>query len=81
MARMELGTSDEYSNITPSDTTNMTVTGRAFWIGSGGDVNIARPIDGQSFIFRNVPSGYLLPVSAIRVNATNTTASNIVVLP
>jgi hypothetical protein len=81
MARMELGTSDEYSNITPSDTTNMTVTGRAFWIGTGGDVNIARPNDGQSFIFRNVPSGYKLDVSGIRVNNTNTTASNIVVLP
>jgi hypothetical protein len=78
---MELGTSDAYSNITPSDSANMTVTGRALWVGTGGDLNLARPIDGASFIFRNVPSGFQLDVSTIRVNDTDTTASNIIVLP
>jgi hypothetical protein len=78
---MDLGASDAYSNITPSDSVNMTVTGRALWVGTTGDVNIARPIDGASFVFRNVPTGYKLDVATIRVNATGTTASNIVVLP
>jgi hypothetical protein len=81
MARMELGTSDEYTNVSPSNTTNLRFTARAFWVGTGGDMNIARPIDGASFVFRNVPSGFLLPVSSIRVNDAGTTASNIVALP
>ena len=80
MARMELGVADQYTNITPSDSTNMHSTSRALWVGTGGDLNIARESDGQSRIFRNVPSGYMLPVATVRVNSTNTTASNIVAL-
>lgn len=77
----DLGVSDAYSNVTPSDTTNLRSPSRALWIGTGGDVNIARPSDNQSFLFVNVPSGYRLDVATIRVNDTNTTASNIINMP
>jgi hypothetical protein len=58
---------------------------RALWVGTGGNVAVIMPQDptafgtvGSAVTFTNVPSGYLLPVSATRVMVTNTTASNIV---
>lgn len=80
MPRPDLGVSDSYTNVTPSDTTNLATPPRALYVGTGGDLNIARPFDGEPFIFRNVPSGYRLDVSCVRVNSTNTTASNIIAL-
>ena len=80
MPRPDLGVSDSYINVTPSDTTNLATPPRALYVGTGGDLNLARPHDGTSFIFRNIPSGYRLDVSCVRVNNTNTTASNIIAL-
>lgn len=77
----DLGVSDSYSNITPSDTTNLRSPSRALWVGTGGNLNLARPSDGLTFVFRNVPSGYRLDVATIRVSNTDTTASNIINMP
>lgn len=52
---------------------------RAIWVGTGGDV-VAVMADTTVLTIKNVPDGYLLPVAAIRVNSTNTTADDMVAL-
>jgi len=80
MPRPDLGVSDSYTNVTPSDSTNLASPPRALYVGTGGTVNLATPYEGTNILFRNVPSGYRLDVSCLRVNSTDTTASNIVAL-
>ena len=62
--------------VTPSDGTNQAVPFRALWIGGTGNVNIAFA-DGTNAIFTAVPTGYMLAVGGVRVNATSTTATSI----
>lgn len=66
-----------FSAVTPSDSTE--VNARGLYIGTGGDVAIVNT-QGTAVTFKNVPTGTILPVFAYKVNATNTTASNIVAL-
>lgn len=71
--------------VTPSDTTSLLNRTygdglpRALYVGTGGDVNIQNA-DGATVVFSNVPTGAILPVRALRVYSTSTTASNIVAL-
>lgn len=65
--------------VTPSDSTDLTRTTRALYIGTGGNVNIDT-MDGSTVLFSNVPDGSILPVRVKRVRSTSTTASNIVAL-
>jgi hypothetical protein len=65
--------------VTTSDSTNLSSTARALYIGTGGDVVALMPDDSE-VTFKNAQSGQILPVRVKRVNATNTTASNIVAL-
>lgn len=67
-----------WAAVSPSDTANMTVT-RGLWVGVGGDV-VAVDVDGTACTFKNVPSGTLMPIRAVRVNLTSTTATDIVAL-
>lgn len=56
---------------------------RGLFIGSGGDVSVEMSGNGlpdATVVFVSVLSGSLLPISVTRVNATNTTASNIVAI-
>ena len=55
-------------------------TYEAFFIGVGGDVSLDCATSGANIVFKNLASGQLLPVRATVVNATNTTATNIVAL-
>ena len=55
-------------------------TYEAFFIGVGGDISLDCVTSGSNIVFKNVASGQLLPVRATVVNATNTTATNIVSL-
>ena len=55
-------------------------TYEAFFIGVGGDVSLDCATSGSNIVFKNLASGQLLPVRATVVNATNTTATNIVAL-
>jgi hypothetical protein len=55
-------------------------TYEAFYIGVGGDISLDCATSGSNIVFKNVASGQLLPVRATVVNATNTTATNIVAL-
>lgn len=66
--------------VTPSDTVTFTNGPcRGLYIGVIGDVNVTM-VDGSSAVFTAVPAGTLLPLAALRVNATSTTATSIVAL-
>ena len=65
--------------VTPSDTVNLPATARALYIGSGGDV-VAINGDGTAVTFASVQTGTILPIFTKRVNASSTTADDIVAL-
>jgi hypothetical protein len=66
--------------VTPHDSTNFSSACRGLYVGGAGNVAVVFIGDGAAVTFSNVPAGTILPVSAIRVNSTNTTATNIVAL-
>lgn len=68
-----------YAQVTPSDSVNLTEPSRSLFIGGAGNVAAVR-MDGTAVTFTNVGAGTILPIIARRVNATNTTATNIVAL-
>ena len=73
------GPATGYFAVTPSDSVGLGGTTRGLYIGTGGNVVAVRP-DGVAVTFTAVPTGTFMPVCCIRVNSTNTTASNIVAL-
>jgi hypothetical protein len=64
--------------VVPSDTANMAQPA-PLYIGVGGTV-ILETEDGTELTFLNIPDGSTLPISAKRVNATGTTATDIIAL-
>ncbi|MGB3279333.1 MAG: hypothetical protein WBA92_09090 [Pseudorhodobacter sp.] len=65
--------------ISPSDATDLAELPRAFYIGQTGDISLRLP-EGGSVLIANAQAGSLLPVRAVGVNFTGTTASDIVAL-
>jgi hypothetical protein len=64
--------------ITPGDTSASNFpTDATVFVGVGGDVALVNAPDGVA-VYKNVPSGTTLPASGIRVNATGTTATNMI---
>jgi len=73
-------TSDKFVAVTPSDDPEDNIEPfRALSIGTGGDVAVVG-IDGVAVTFKNRASGTELPVQGVRVNVTNTSASDLVAL-
>jgi hypothetical protein len=68
----------ETAAITPSDTVDLSVIPRGFWVGVGGDVSVMGKNDSAPQVHKNVPSGSYMPIEAKRVYATNTTAASLV---
>lgn len=64
--------------VTPHATNGFAVC-RALYIGVGGDV-VPVMENGGTATFKNAQSGSIIPVRCIRVNATGTTATDIVAL-
>ena len=64
--------------VTPSDTVNLSAPARGLWVGGAGAVSVQMYGDGGTVIYAGVPAGTLLPVQCTRVNATGTTATNII---
>jgi hypothetical protein len=62
--------------VTPSDTTDLNFVTTALYVGGAGDVTII-DANGNTTLFKAVPVGTTLNVSAARVKATGTTATNI----
>lgn len=66
--------------ITPSDATDIGKTCQAIYVGVAGDITLIAaddPATSTAVLFKAVPAG-LLYVSARRVKATGTTATNLV---
>ncbi|QEG32273.1 hypothetical protein GobsT_71260 [Gemmata obscuriglobus] len=69
--------SDYFFAVTPSNAANAERAFRSLRVGTAGDVVVVRK-DGAPVTFKNCSNGEPLPVEGIRVNATGTTASDIV---
>lgn len=70
----------KWASVTPSDSNAISPPNcRALFVGVGGDV-VAVDHKGNAVTFKNVASGTVLELQAVRVNSTNTTASSIVAL-
>lgn len=63
--------------ITPSDSTNFTDVARSIYVGVAGNIAVVT-LAGNTVTFVGAAAGSVLPVAAKRVNATNTTATNLV---
>jgi hypothetical protein len=67
-------TATNYGSVTPSDTVNFPDEVAGFFIGGAGNV-VTIKRDGTAVTWTGLTAGSWLPVAAIRVNATNTTAT------
>lgn len=77
MPAQQCDPAEGFAAVTPSDSTNFARLARALYVGGAGNVVVVGK-DGVAVTFTGVPAGSILPVECIRVNATNTTATNIV---
>jgi hypothetical protein len=68
------------ATVTPSDSARFASAARALYIGGAGNVSVVPANNGSSVVFLGVVAGSILPVRCLGVNATNTTATNIVAL-
>jgi len=50
---------------------------RAIYVGVGGNITIVTD-DGTAVLYKNAQSGSIIPIRAKQVNATNTTATDLV---
>lgn len=62
--------------ITPSDTTYLHYVTRAIRVGSAGDVAVLTS-GGETITIANCQDGEILPVMAVKVYSTNTTATDL----
>ena len=65
--------------VTPSDTISLAMPTRSIYIGGAGNLSVLMA-GGQTTLFSALPVGTILPVSCLRINATNTTATLIVAM-
>ena len=66
--------------VTPSDSTDLTYsTCRAIYVGAVGDISID-DLGGETVVFKGALAGSVIPVQTARVNATATTATDLVAL-
>lgn len=65
-------------SVTPDDSSDLSITCRALFVGGAGDISAVLAADSSSIMFANIPAGTVLPMSVKRVEATLTTATDIV---
>lgn len=63
--------------ITPSDSADLPTRADGIYVGGAGNVVLISESN-RTLTFVGLPAASLLPVSATRVNSTNTTATNLV---
>ena len=68
---------ESFFAITKSDSANFSFNVRGIYVGGTGDV-VAVTEGGTAVTFTAVPAGTILPIRAIRVNSTSTTATSMV---
>lgn len=64
--------------ITPHDSTDLVKPSRGIYVGVGGDISVEMAGTGTAIVFVGVAAGTVLPFRVTRVNATATTATNLV---
>lgn len=69
---------DEAAAVAPADGADLPVPSRGIYVGVGGDLTVDMVTTGATILFKNVPSGTLLPIMVKRVRNTGTTALSIV---
>ncbi len=67
----------DYFSITTSDSVDFDSVTRGIYVGGDGDI-VCINRDGDAVTFVGVLAGSILPIRASRVNATSTTATNLV---
>lgn len=70
---------DNAAAVTPNDSTDLTNTARALYVGTGGDIKITTA-GGDTVTLNDVQGGSILPIRTKRVFSTGTTASNMVAI-
>jgi len=80
LEKMLYGTALAVTAVDGGSDHNLGSTFEAFYIGVGGDISLDLASSGSNIVFKNVASGQLLPIRAATVNASGTTATNIVAL-
>ena len=65
--------------IAKSDTANLSKVSRAIYVGGSGDIKVDLAGVGNAIVFKAVPVG-LLPIQALKVYSTGTTATDMVLL-
>lgn len=66
--------------VTPNDSTDLTFTTRALYIGGAGDVKVDMVGTGTAVTFAGCLAGTILPIRVDRVYSTDTSATNIVAI-
>lgn len=66
--------------VTPSDTTDLSRTSRALFVGGAGNISVEMAGGQSAVVFTGVVAGQILPIAVTRVNSTSTTATNIVAI-
>lgn len=64
--------------ITPNDNADLASITRAIWVGTGGNLRVKLLDDAAPVTLVGVPSGSILPLMAVRVYSTSTTATDLV---
>ena len=65
--------------INPDDFTDLSTLTKAIYVGGSGDLALqSADNEGQHVIFKGIPAGTMLPVRAIRVLSSDTSATDIV---
>ncbi len=80
MATAFLSTSPAGSSaaVTPHNSTDLTDSTRALWVGVLGDISVEMENTGSAVVFKGVQG--LIPIRVTRVNSTATTATDIVAI-
>jgi hypothetical protein len=73
------GPATRAADVTLNDTTQLAPPANALFVGTGGNLKVTLA-DGATVTFKNVPSGTVLPVSALVVWAAGTTAADVIAL-
>ena len=64
-------------SIIPDDASDLVTTCRALFIGGAGNISVSLADDSSSLVFKNIPAGTVVPIAVKRVEATLTTATDI----
>lgn len=79
-ARVDAGPARKLVAVTPGDATVLPDDVRGLYIGGGGNIAIRAADDTTAVTLTGVLAGTFLPIAAVRVLSTGTTATSIVAL-